>query len=34
MGVYIIHELTYDNFEVKGDRIVRVIMGYRFNSGG
>jgi putative ABC transport system permease protein len=34
MGIYIIHELTYDNFEVKGDRIVRVDMGYRFSGGG
>jgi putative ABC transport system permease protein len=32
MGIYILHELDYDDFEVKGDRIVRVIMGYRFNG--
>jgi len=28
IGVYIKHELTYDDFEVKGNRIARVIMEY------
>jgi len=34
IGVYILHELNYDDFEVKGSRIVRVIMGYRFDGAG
>ncbi|MES2378452.1 MAG: ABC transporter permease [Bacteroidota bacterium] len=33
MGIYIRHELNYDDFEQNGDRIVRVIMGYRFQGG-
>ncbi len=32
MALYIQHELSYDNFQAKGDRIVRVIMEY--NMGG
>src|SRR6185437_9438577 len=34
IALFIRHELSYDNFEVKGNRIVRVIMEYRFNGGG
>jgi putative ABC transport system permease protein len=30
--VYILHELSYDKFETKGDRIVRVIMEYSANG--
>jgi putative ABC transport system permease protein len=30
--VYILHELSYDDFETKGDRIARVIMEYSFNG--
>src|ERR1043166_3604326 len=30
IALYIQHELSYDNFEKKGKRIVRVIMEYRF----
>jgi putative ABC transport system permease protein len=33
IGLYIIHELSYDQFEQKGDRIVRVIMSYKFDGG-
>ena len=32
--LFIRHELSYDNFETKGSRIARVIMGYRFDGGG
>ncbi|MBA3675107.1 MAG: ABC transporter permease, partial [Chitinophagaceae bacterium] len=32
MALYIQHELSYDNFQAKGDRAVRVIMEY--NMGG
>src|SRR5580700_5766149 len=31
--LFIRHELSYDEFEVKGPRIVRVIMSYKFNGG-
>lgn len=34
IGIYIRHELNYDSFEQHSDRIVRVIMGYRFQGGG
>ncbi|HVW15147.1 MAG TPA: ABC transporter permease [Mucilaginibacter sp.] len=33
IGVYILHELSYDKFEEKGDRIARVIMAYKFDGG-
>src|ERR1700733_4898758 len=33
IGIYILHELSYDKFEQKGDRITRVIMGYKFSGG-
>jgi len=33
MVLYIQHELSYDRFHTNGDRIVRVIMEYRFNDG-
>jgi putative ABC transport system permease protein len=32
--LFIRHEISYDDFEVGGNRIARVIMGYRFNGGG
>jgi putative ABC transport system permease protein len=32
--LFIRHELSYDDFEVRGNRIARVIMEYRFNGGG
>src|SRR5580692_8586044 len=32
--LFIRHELSYDDFEVRGGRIVRVIMEYRFDGGG
>jgi len=32
--LFIRHELSYDDFEKKGDRIVRCIMEYRFDGGG
>jgi putative ABC transport system permease protein len=32
--LFIRHELSYDDFEVKGNRIVRCIMEYRFDGGG
>jgi putative ABC transport system permease protein len=32
IGIYIQHELNYDDFERNGDRIARVIMGYQFNG--
>jgi putative ABC transport system permease protein len=34
IALYIRHELSYDDFEQKGDRIVRLIMEYRFDGGG
>ena len=34
IALFIRHELSYDDFEVKGDRIVRCIMEYRFDGGG
>ena len=33
IGLYIQHELDYDNFQQKGDRIARVIMEYKFDGG-
>ena len=33
IALFIRHELSYDDFETKGPRIVRVIMSYRFNGG-
>jgi len=33
IGIYIRHELNYDSFEQKGDRIARVIMAYKFDGG-
>src|SRR5437879_3736860 len=33
IGLYIQHELSYDRFQVKGDRIVRLIMEYKFDGG-
>ena len=33
IGLYIRHELSYDDFEQKGDRIARVIMAYKFDGG-
>jgi putative ABC transport system permease protein len=32
IALYIQHEVSYDNFETNGDRIVRVIMEYSFNG--
>lgn len=32
MVLYVKNELSYDNFEKKGDRIVRMIMEYNFNG--
>ena len=32
--LFIRHELSYDDFETKGNRIVRCIMEYQFNGGG
>jgi putative ABC transport system permease protein len=34
IALFIRHELSYDDFEVRGSRIVRVIMEYKFNGGG
>ena len=34
ISLFIRHELSYDDFEVNGPRIVRVIMQYKFNGGG
>ena len=34
IALYIRHELSYDDFEQKGDRITRVIMEYRFDGSG
>jgi len=33
IGLYIRHELSYDDFQQKGDRIARVIMEYKFDGG-
>ena len=33
IGIYIQHELNYDKFEAKADRITRVIMEYKFDGG-
>jgi len=33
IGLYIEHELNYDNFDTKGERIARVIMEYKFDGG-
>lgn len=33
IGLYIQHELNYDKFQQKGDRIARVIMEYKFDGG-
>ncbi|HWB24784.1 MAG TPA: ABC transporter permease [Chitinophagaceae bacterium] len=33
IGLYITNELSFDNFQQKGNRIGRVIMSYRFTSG-
>src|SRR5882757_10742874 len=33
IGIYIQHELNYDKFQTKGDRIARVIMEYKFDGG-
>ena len=33
IGLYIQHELSYDNFETKSDRISRMIMEYKFDGG-
>ncbi len=32
IALYVQHELSYDNFETKGDRIVRMIMEYKFDG--
>ncbi|HXB91793.1 MAG TPA: ABC transporter permease [Puia sp.] len=34
IALYIRHEISYDAFQTKGDRIARVIMEYRFGGGG
>ena len=34
IALFIRHELSYDDFERKGDRVVRLIMDYRFDGGG
>lgn len=34
IALYIQHELSYDSFELKGNRIARVIMEYRFDGSG
>jgi len=34
IALFIRHELSYDDFEVNGPRIARVIMGYKFDGGG
>jgi len=33
IALYIRHELSYDDFEMKGGRIARVIMEYKFDGG-
>jgi len=34
IALFIRHELSYDDFERKGPRIVRCIMEYRFDGAG
>src|SRR6201996_3329118 len=34
IALFIRHELSYDGFEVKGNRIARLIMEYKFDGGG
>jgi putative ABC transport system permease protein len=34
IALFIRHELSYDDFETRGSRIVRVIMEYKFDGGG
>ena len=34
MALFIRHELSFDRFQANGDRIVRMIMGYRMGEGG
>jgi putative ABC transport system permease protein len=34
IALFIRHELSYDDFETRGNRIVRCIMEYRFDGGG
>src|ERR1700744_3740816 len=34
IALFIHNELSYDDFETKGPRIVRCIMEYRFDGGG
>jgi len=34
IGLYIRHELSYDKFQQKGDRIARIIMEYKFDGAG
>ena len=34
IALFIRHELSYDDFEGRGPRIVRSIMGYKFDGGG
>jgi putative ABC transport system permease protein len=34
IALFIRHELSYDNFEINGPRIARMIMEYRFDGGG
>src|ERR1700753_292691 len=34
IALFIRHELSYDQFEKKGDRIARLIMQYRVDGGG
>ena len=34
IALYIRHELSYDKFQQKGDRIARVIMEYKFDGAG
>src|SRR5437870_2478924 len=33
IGLYISHEISYDDFQVNGNRMARVIMGYKFDGG-
>ncbi|WP_295792133.1 ABC transporter permease [Mucilaginibacter sp.] len=33
IGIYIQHELSYDNFQLNGSRVARVIMEYKFDGG-
>lgn len=34
IGLYIKNELSYDQFQQKGDRMARVIMEYKFDGAG